>query len=183
MLWNLSLGASAARVIHQGGKGIDLQTRPAHQRPVNFFLRHQRTDVVRFDAATVQNPDAPRRAFAELLASKAAQETMRLRSHFRCGSASGADGPHRLVSNYDTGKVLGGQPGQAAAEVTLEDFFGFALFTFRQRFPHANDRRESSRERRFHFLVYLLVGFAAVMPTLGMPDDHVGASGVPEHPG
>ena len=78
---SLSLGASAARVIYQGSKGIDFQTRPAHQRPVNFFLRHQRADVVRFDAAAVQNPDAARLAFAELPASKPAKETVRLRSH------------------------------------------------------------------------------------------------------
>src|SRR5271157_1184264 len=121
MLWNLSLGASAARVIYQGSKGIDLQTCPAHQRPVNFFLRHQGPDVIRFDAAAVQNPDAARLAFAELLASQPAKETVGLRSHFRCGSASGADGPHRFVSYNHTGKVGSGQPGQAAHKLPLED--------------------------------------------------------------
>src|SRR5712692_2129428 len=40
---------------HNGGKGLGVEARAAHQASVNFFLRHQRLGIFRLDASAVQD--------------------------------------------------------------------------------------------------------------------------------
>src|SRR5579864_3418063 len=44
--------------IHDGGKGLRIQTCAADQRSVNFHLSHQSLDVIGFDAAAVEDSQA-----------------------------------------------------------------------------------------------------------------------------
>ena len=53
---NRTLSRGADRVIYDGGEGGRVQARTAHQRSVQFRLRHQGLDVVGFNAAAVKDP-------------------------------------------------------------------------------------------------------------------------------
>src|SRR5208282_4844792 len=54
-------------IIHERGKRIHFQARPAYQRAVDLFLGHQPANIVGLDAAAVKNAHGVGFIFAELL--------------------------------------------------------------------------------------------------------------------
>src|SRR5512143_1516820 len=78
---------------------LDLQTRTTDECAVNVFLAHQLIDVVRLDAATIQ--DAARVAYilAAQLRQRPADEGVHFLGLRGRGYLARPDGPHRLVCN------------------------------------------------------------------------------------
>ena len=93
--------------------------------------------------------------------------------HFRRRRVPGADGPDRLVSNQDTGKLRRGQPGEPTGKLALEHPPGVSGLALDERLTHADDGRKARSQGCFELPVHLLVRLAVVAPAFGVADDHV----------
>src|SRR5579864_596426 len=169
--------------IHDGGKGLRIQTCAADQRSVNFHLSHQSLDVIGFDAAAVEDSQ-PRSALRSKTRRRPpSQEPVRFGGHFRRRRAARANCPNWLVGKNDTRELGAGQRGYAAAELPLKDFLGLAAFPLGEQFADAQNRRQSRPERRFDFFIGALIGLSEELPPFGMSDDYGAASGLDQHRG
>src|SRR5438045_3671572 len=79
-----------------GGERSRVQAGAAHQRAINFLLRHQRSRVFGLHAAAVQNADLRSDLCAEKLFQLGADNAMRRGGYFWGGGFAGTDGPYRL---------------------------------------------------------------------------------------
>src|SRR6266566_313104 len=170
-------------VIHDRGEGFRLQARSAHKRSVQFFLRHQAVNVVRLDAAAVEDAQSGGGSRGKLLRPALTEEPMRCGRDLRCRRAARSDGPHRLVRYQNTRELLGGQRTGPPAELLFQDGFGVLGFARGQRFADADDRRQTSNEGGFRLLGDGLVGFPEVLAAFRVADDDVTATRFDEHAG
>ena len=83
------------------------------------------------------------------------------------------DGPDRLVGDKDFADVFGGDFGEAADELVVEDEVGFAKVAFVGSFADAEDGGDVVPEGGGDFLADVAVGFAEDVATLGMADEGV----------
>ena len=166
-----------------GRKRFCVETRSAHQRTVQFFLRHQSANIVRLHAATVENAQIGGMSGGEFLRRALAKKSVNIGGHFRCSGAARPNGPYWLVSYQHTRELLRGQRAQAAEELPLANLMSLTEFTLDQGFADTNDGNESRGESCFGFLSHGLVGFAKKLPALGVADDDVPAAGFDKHIG
>src|SRR5437867_583826 len=106
------IAAPWLRVLHDTGEGGGVKARPTDQGAVDVGLRHERVDVLRLDAAAVEDAHSLRgggRGEAHQLAANGMVDFLRLP---RGRGAAGADGPHRLVGDEAAGEPLGARAGE-----------------------------------------------------------------------
>src|SRR5215470_1182354 len=118
----------AGPVLHNTGERFGIEARSANQHAIEFRLRHQPLNVVRLDAAPVQNAQGSRMAGVELLRRTLANKPMYSRSNFRGRGAARTDCPDRFVSYQNTGEFLGGQRADAGLKLALADMLGVPGF-------------------------------------------------------
>src|SRR5438552_16971263 len=101
-------------VLHDTGEGGGVKTRPTDQGAVEVGLRHERVDVLRLDAAAVEDAHGLRgggRGETPQLPTNGMVDVLCLP---RGRGASGADHPHRLVGDDAAGELLGARAGERA---------------------------------------------------------------------
>src|SRR5881296_661615 len=101
-------------VLHDTGEGGGVKARPADQGAVDVGLRHERVDVLRLDAAAVEDAHPLRgggRGETHQLPANGMVDFLRLP---RGRGAAGADRPHRLVGDEAAGELLGARAGECA---------------------------------------------------------------------
>ena len=81
-------------IIHDRRKRRRVQARAADQSAIQFRLGHESLDIVRFDAAAVDDAAGAGCIGAEFLADLMAEEQVRFRSDFRSGGLAGSDRPY-----------------------------------------------------------------------------------------
>ena len=101
--------------------------------------------------------------------------------HLRRRRTPGADGPDRLVSNQDTGKLRRGQPEEPAGKLAIEHLPGVSGLALAECLTHADDGREPRGQGSFEFAAHLLVGLAVVAPAFRVADDHVRRARLHQH--
>src|SRR5215472_12741317 len=69
--------------VHNRREGLCIEARPADQRAVQFFLRHQALYVVGLHAAAIKNPQRGRKMDGEPFPRATAEQAMGLRGNFR----------------------------------------------------------------------------------------------------
>src|SRR2546427_334342 len=107
-------------VLHDTGEGDAVKTRPTDQGAVDVGLRHERVDVLRLDAAAVEDAHPLRgggRSEAHQLAANGVVDFLGLP---RGRGASGADRPHRLVGDDAAGQLLGARAGERALHLPCD---------------------------------------------------------------
>src|ERR1700736_6176501 len=164
-----------------GGERLCVQTCPANQGAIQLFLGHQSLNIVRLDAAAIENAQGGSKACGKLFGSELANELMGLSGHFGSCYAASADGPDRFISYQNTGEFLGGQRADAAVKLPVADVSGAIGLAIGQGFAHANDGREAGGEGGFGLFKNGFFGFTEVLPALGMTDDGVAATGFNQH--
>src|SRR5439155_4897121 len=108
-------------VLHDAGEGGGVEARPADQGAVDVGLRHERVDVLRLDAAAVEDAHPLRgggRGETHQLPANGMVDFLRLP---RGRGASGADRPHRLVGDDAAGELLGARAGERAPHLPRDD--------------------------------------------------------------
>src|SRR6202050_2762586 len=93
---NAALGLAWDSVVHNCGKRFRIQRRPAYQRAINFFLRHECSSIIRLHRSPVENAQLPGEFLAENLSRFAADYRMGLGGQFRRCRPAGTDPPYRL---------------------------------------------------------------------------------------
>src|SRR5580704_8963532 len=136
----------AAPVLHDTRKRLRIEARSANQHAVEIHLRHQSLNIVRLDAAAVENPEGSRMVSAERLRRTLANEPMHGRSNFRGSRVARSDCPDRFVSYQNTGEFLGGQRAGAALKLRLADVFGVPGLAVGKHFANADDGSETGGE-------------------------------------
>src|SRR5690606_18186835 len=142
--------------------------RAAHQASVDVLAGHQAVDVVRLDAAAVENPHAPSQCIAELLSNFLTNKAMRLFGDLRSGGAARTNSPDRLVSNDYTRELVGGQSSHTVHKLCGKNSFRAAGLALIERFADANDRREALFESSQGALEDGGVGLAEVLAALAV---------------
>src|SRR3989449_536086 len=107
-------------VLHDTGEGGGVKARPTDQGAVDVGLRHERVDVLRLDAAAVEDAHPLRgggRSEAHQLAANGVVDFLGLP---RGRGASGADRPHRLVGDDAAGQLLGARAGERALHLPCD---------------------------------------------------------------
>src|SRR5437899_4123070 len=168
-------------VLHDTGEGGGVKARPTDQGAVDVGLRHERVDVLRLDAAAVEDAHPLRgggRSEAHQLAANGVVDFLGLP---RGRGASGADRPHRLVGDEAAGELLGARAGECALHLPRDHRPGRFRLALRQRLADAHDRDEARREAGVQAAVHALVALAEVLPALGVPDDDMRAAGLAQH--
>src|SRR5437879_6289248 len=131
-------------VLHDTGECGGVKARPADQGAVDVGLRHERVDVLRLDAAAVEDAHPLRgggRGEAHQLAANGMVDFLRLP---RGRGASGADRPHRLVGDEAAGELLGARACECALHLPRDHRPG----RFRLAPAHAPDALgERARQR------------------------------------
>src|SRR5438046_5520906 len=89
-----------------GGERSRVQAGAAHQRAINFLLRHQRSRVFGFHAAAVQNADLRSDLCAEKLFQLGADNAMRGGGYFWGGCLPVPDAPYRLICKRNMAAAL-----------------------------------------------------------------------------
>src|SRR6266853_3654338 len=167
--------------IYDGGERLGIQTRAAHQRSVNFHLRHQPLDIVGLDASAVedsQTTGAFRRKHRRCLL---AQEPVRFRSDFRSRRAARANRPDGLVSKNDTRELRTGQRGHAAAKLPFKDLLRLTAFTLGKQLSHAQNRRQTRRKGHLYLPAGALVGLATELTHFRVRHKYGAASPIRQH--
>src|SRR2546426_9377692 len=168
-------------VLHDTGECGGVKARPADQGAVDVGLRHERVDVLRLDAAAVEDAHPLRgggRGETHQLPANGMVDFLRLP---RGRGASGADRPHRLVGDDAAGELLGARAGERAPHLPRDDGRGGLRLALRQRLADAHDGDEPRGEAGVQAAVHALVALAEVLPALGVPDDDVRAAGLAQH--
>src|SRR5947208_2121961 len=142
------IAAPWLRVLHDTGEGGGVKARPTDQGAVDVGLRHERVDVLRLDAAAVEDAHSLRgggRGEAHQLAANGMVDFLRLP---RGRGAAGADRPHRLVGDEAAGELLGARAGECALHLPRDHRPGRLRLALRQRLaaravhlPVAGDER------------------------------------------
>src|SRR5437660_7119170 len=107
-----------------GGERSRVEAGAAHQRAINFFLRHQRSRVFGFHAAAVQNADLPRDLCAENRFQLGADNAMRRGGYFWGGCFAGADGPYRLLCDRNLAAELVVDLAKRALRLSPQNLIG-----------------------------------------------------------
>src|SRR2546430_13737312 len=90
---------------------------PLSRSAVDVGLRHERVDVLRLDAAAVEDAHPLRgggRGEAHQLAANGMVDFLRLP---RGRGAAGADSPHRLLGDEAAGELLGARAGECGLQL------------------------------------------------------------------
>ena len=115
---------------------------PPTRAPSMSGCVHQIIDGFGLDGAPVLDPDAIS-GLPELgRQAAAANVPVDLLGDLRRRGAAGADRPDRLVGDDDLLGPFAGYPGQALAELRLDDFERAARIALLERFAHADDRAD-----------------------------------------
>src|SRR6185437_2294488 len=153
------------------------------QSAVEILLLHKALDVVRLDAATIQNANGFGGIRAESFLDLGTDQPVRIRRDVGSGGVSGANRPYGLVGNYYFRELLFGKSGQAARELLDQNLLRFSGFSLFQLFTYADDRRKTGFEGRLGFLQNIGIGFESIEPPLAMPDENPFASRRRQHSG
>ena len=148
-----------------------LRLAPPTRRAVDLLALHELRDVVRRDAAAVEDAHGLGLRVAEHRGDFAADEGDRLLGVVGGGGAAGADRPDGLVGDDEAvgdARVL--EPGARLADEDRLHLAGLALV---QRLADAHDRLQADVEHGLHLAVHGLVGLAEDVAALGVADDHV----------
>src|SRR5260370_10208474 len=140
---------------------------------VPCFPRQHPENIVRLDAAAIENPEAGGVAHGEILPRAAPQEPMSVGGNFRGGGAALADGPNRFVCNQNTGELLRGQRAGAAAELPAENSLGKSGVAVLLSFSQANDGSEAVRQRDQGVLGDLILRLSKKLPALPLADHNL----------
>src|SRR5205823_6009605 len=84
--------------IHNCRERFGVEARPANQRTVQLFLRHQPLDVIRLDAATIKDSQVCRSLGRKLVPYALPQEPVGCSRNFRRGRTARSNRPDWLVS-------------------------------------------------------------------------------------
>src|ERR1035437_8180720 len=103
--------------------------------------------------------------------------------HLRGCGLSGADGPDRVVGDYQADGFLGRDLVKGAEALTAQHIVGEAGFTIFEDFSHANDEDESGFDGGLELEVDGVIGLAEVLAAFGVPDDDVGNADCEQHGG
>src|ERR1700733_12535159 len=104
----------------QGGKALDLEARPPDQTPIHVRLAHEFGNVVRLDAAAVENAAALRGISAKPLTEPTANVLVRFLCLRGGRIPSGPNGPHGLVGDDEIRHLLAGEPVEPVLDLPIE---------------------------------------------------------------
>src|SRR5206468_7685858 len=116
----LRRGADARRLANDPDEPLRVEAGAADEGSVHLGLRQQRVGVLGLDAAAIQDTDGLR----DFLRRELGQEPAKVRLHLGglrgCRVDARADRPHRLVGKDGLGDLVGPEPGQAGAQLSLD---------------------------------------------------------------
>src|SRR5882762_3714863 len=121
-----------------------VQARPADERAIQLFLRHQSLDIVGLDAAAVQNTHRPGLLRGKLSLGTLPQKTVRPCGNFRRCRFACANCPDWLVGYQNTGELFRGQRARPAQELPFADFFRATRFSLLQQ---STDEKRVARKK------------------------------------
>src|ERR1700693_68707 len=101
-------GRTRSSVLHNRRKGLGIERRPAHQRAIDFLLRHQSRGIVRLHRSSVENAQLRRELFAKYFRSFPPDYCMSLGRLLRSSCLPRANRPHRLIGYDELRSFLGG---------------------------------------------------------------------------
>ena len=130
--------------------------------------------VLRFDGAAVEDAEFVGEFLAEGFGGFGSDDGVRVGSHLRGCGLSGADGPDRLVGDYQADGFLGRDFVKGAETLAAQHVVGEAGFAFFEDFSHADDGDESGFDGGLELEVDGVIGLAEVLAAFGVPDDDVG---------
>src|SRR5256886_15932147 len=154
---------------------------PLSRSAVDVGLRHERVDVLRLDAAAVEDAHPLRgggRGETHQLPANGMVDFLRLP---RGRGASGADRPHRLVGDDAAGELLGARARERAPHPPRDDGRGGLRLALRPRLADAPDGDEPRGEAGVQAAGYGLVALSGVLPALGVSHDDMRAAGLAQH--
>src|SRR5260370_25401010 len=156
------------REIHERGERLGVEARSADKRAIQFGLRHQPLNIVRLDAAAIENAEGGGDMDRKLLPRAAPQEPMSVGGKFRGCGAARADSPNRFVCNQNTGALLRGQRAGAAAELAAENLFGEARVALLLHFSQAHEGSDAVPQRHQDPLGYMVIRLQQYLAALAM---------------
>src|SRR5919108_4289601 len=139
---------------------VGVEAGAADQRAVDVRLGGQLLGVGGLDAAAVLDAQLVGGGAAHQLGDGAADQRDRLLGVLGGGGPAGADRPHRLVGDHQPGDLLGGQAGERAAHLALDDLGGLPGLALLEGPADADDRPHAGPEDRACLAVDQLVALA-----------------------
>src|SRR6266850_2598489 len=167
--------------LHDAGEDRGIEARAADERAIDVGLRHEGIDIIRLDAAAVEEADALRRRRRGAAADLAADGIVDLLRLSGRGGAAGADRPHRLVGDDAGGELLGADVGEGRVDLPGNDGAGRLRLTLLERLADADDRNESGGQHGVDTPIDGLVRLAEELPALGVADDDERAPRLAQH--
>src|SRR5208282_3123467 len=154
-----------------------------YQSAVDFFFGHQGMGVLRFDRAAIEDAEFVGELLAEGFGGFGSDDGVRVGGHLRSCSLSGADGPDRLVGDYQADGFLGRNFVKGAETLAPQHVVREAGFAFFEDFSHADNGDESSFDGGLELEVDGVIGLAEVLAAFGVSDDDVGDADGEQHGG
>ena len=99
------------------------------------------------------------------------------------GSASGADGPHRLISDDAFAQFFGTDASQSGFDLQGNQIHGHAQLALFQALTDADDGMKAGLQSGVHLFIYGDVGLAEILAAFAVADDDVLHAQVLEHVG
>ncbi len=99
------------------GERFRIETGAANEHSVDFVFGHEAGDVIRLDAAAIDDAQLPCGISSEAFFGFAADELMRVGSDLRRRSLTGADRPDGFVGEVDAGELFFGEARDAGREL------------------------------------------------------------------
>ena len=150
---------------------VGLKGSAADETTVNVLLCEEFFRVGRFAASAVQNGRVLGHLGTEPIDQHLSDAGVDLLGLVGSSCLAGSDGLDRLVSDDDLRHIGGRELGQHILDLLRHDFEMLPGFPLIQVLPDTQDHTEAFRQREFHFLDQLFVGFTVVFSPLGMSQD------------
>src|SRR6478735_7286346 len=160
---------------------VGLEAGTADETAVDVRLLHDPADVGGLHRTAVQDAYAGRGLVSGGLGDAPADRRAHLLRVVGSRDLAGADRPHRLVGDDQSGDLLGGESGERAVDLG-EGVLDLPTFlAYVEPLADADDRGHPSGQCLVRLRVHQGVVLGVVLTSLGVPDDHVGATELGEH--
>src|SRR5712671_1315118 len=161
---------------HKLGPAAGIERCSAHQHTVQLRFRQELGGILQVHAAAVENQERCRARRVGL--QPAANGAVHVGRVFRCGVASGTDGPYGLIGNRHT--TFGPAPAsrEGRLELPRDDRQGLARFALCQRLADTQHRLQIGRKRGLDLLARFLVRLAENVAALRMADQGQASAGL-----
>ena len=149
-------------------KASRIQARTADQRAVDILLAHQFLCVVGLNASAVLDSNPVSCSSIGEPGQHRTNKRVRLLGLGRRGGSSGSNGPTRLISQDEFGKILLRYSFQTFTHLPLQNLLHLIAVPFVERFAHAKNGTKTGIQRRSHLTINDLVCFAEQRPPFAM---------------